>query len=275
MTWTGFRPSDDPCKYGYLIPSNIHAAGGLERVLELNKRIWHSSEIDQKASKLLQDIERGIRRFGVVKSKTGEDIYAYEVDGKGNILSDFDDANVPSLLSVPLLGWTGYDRKVYDNTRKRLLSPIYNEYYYKGEALQGMGSSHTSVGYVWPMALSIEALTTEGSTEEIAKVMAFQIRQSLDSACNDVMHESVPSTTGCEGGFSREWFEWANALFVVLVETALGQRCDATGRQHALVSMLRPIIGDPTKQHVLYVNPYNNHHLNEALYQGIEAQIKQ
>jgi meiotically up-regulated gene 157 (Mug157) protein len=275
MTWSGFRPSDDPCEYGYLIPSNIHAAGGLERVLELNKRIWHSSELDQKATKLLRDIERGIRRFGVVKSKTGENIYAYEVDGKGNILSDFDDANVPSLLSIPLLGWTGYDRKVYENTRKRLLSPIENEYYYKGEALQGMGSSHTPVGFVWPMALAIEGLTTVGSTEEIAKAMAFQIRQSLDAGCNDAMHESVNSTHGCEGGFSRPWFEWSNALFVVLVETALGERCDAKGRSDALISMVRTVLGGPEQFHELYMNPYNNTHFIENLYQGIEAQVQQ
>ena len=42
-----------------------------------------------------------------------ERIYAYEVDGLGRNLTDFDDANVPSLLSMPLLGWKGYDQKVY------------------------------------------------------------------------------------------------------------------------------------------------------------------
>jgi meiotically up-regulated gene 157 (Mug157) protein len=276
MSWTGFRPSDDPCKYGYLIPANIHAAGGLERVLELNQRIWHSSELNQKASKLLKDIEKGIRQFGVVKSKTGEDIYAYEVDGMGNVLSDFDDANVPSLLSIPLLGWTRYDRKIYENTRKRLLSPDDNKYYFKGKLLQGMGSPHTPRYYVWPMAFAIEALTTKGSTEEIANAMAFQIRQSLDSACDDAMHEGVHSDLGCKGGHSREWFEWANALFVVLVESALGDRCDADGRRDAMTSVVTTAFGDRPKQRErFYQNVYKNDPQILDFYQGIEAQVKQ
>lgn len=29
---------------------------------------------------------------------------------------------VPSLLAIPLLGWSGYDRKLYATTRQRLLS---------------------------------------------------------------------------------------------------------------------------------------------------------
>lgn len=48
-------------------------------------------------------------------------IYAYEVDGLGNSLL-MDDANVPSLMSVPYLGYP-YDPEVYDNTRRFILSP--------------------------------------------------------------------------------------------------------------------------------------------------------
>ena len=36
MTWSGFRPSDDACKYGYLIPSNMFASvvlGYMEKFL--------------------------------------------------------------------------------------------------------------------------------------------------------------------------------------------------------------------------------------------------
>ena len=29
MTWSGFRPSDDACRYGYLVPSNLFAARAL------------------------------------------------------------------------------------------------------------------------------------------------------------------------------------------------------------------------------------------------------
>ncbi len=38
--------------------------------------------------------------------------YAYEVDGLGQQLTDFDDPNVPSLLAIPLLGYQHYDPEV-------------------------------------------------------------------------------------------------------------------------------------------------------------------
>lgn len=39
MTWSGFRPSDDPSQFGFPIPANMYAAAGLERALELNRRV--------------------------------------------------------------------------------------------------------------------------------------------------------------------------------------------------------------------------------------------
>jgi meiotically up-regulated gene 157 (Mug157) protein len=42
----------------------------------------------------------------------GTRVYAYEVDGLGNSLVDFDDPNIPSLLAIPELGYDGYDKEV-------------------------------------------------------------------------------------------------------------------------------------------------------------------
>ncbi len=39
-------------------------------------------------------------------------MYAYEVDGLGSSLTDFDDPNLPSLLAAPLLGYPYLDNKV-------------------------------------------------------------------------------------------------------------------------------------------------------------------
>lgn len=44
-----------------------------------------------------------------------------------------DDANVPSLLSLPYLGFCTVDDKLYQNTRKFILSPE-NPYFFKGSA---------------------------------------------------------------------------------------------------------------------------------------------
>jgi meiotically up-regulated gene 157 (Mug157) protein len=203
MTWSGFRPSDDACTFGYLVPANIHAAAGLERILILNERIWGNIDLESKVSKLLKEIEEGINLYGIVNHENGERIYAYEVDGMAGVLAGFDDANVPSLLSIPLLGWSGYDPQVYKATRKYLLSNA-NKYYYSGEKFKGIGSPHTPRNYVWPMALVVEGLTEEGeSTDER---MAFQMRQLLLSAKGDAMHESVSINN--ERQTTRPWFEW-------------------------------------------------------------------
>lgn len=107
MTWTGFRPSDDPATHGYSIPSNAYAAGALQRVLALNAALWGNEQLAATAAQLLTDIEAGIQEFGVVEVTPGVEVYAYEVDGLGGVLADFDDANLPSLLAMPLLGWDG------------------------------------------------------------------------------------------------------------------------------------------------------------------------
>jgi len=275
MTWTGFRPSDDPAKHGYLVPANIFAAGSLERMLVLNQRIWHSEELHEKATKLLLDIEDGIRQHGVVKTNDTEGlIYAYEVDGMGNTLADFDDANIPSLLSIPLLGWSGYNKQVYKATRDRLLSTK-NPYYFSGQVLHGLGSPHTGLANVWPLALAIQALTQDGTAEQLADTYVFQLRQSLTSACKDAMHESVNVHKGCNVSYTRPWFEWSNAMFVVLVESSLGIRCDASGLQQARVTIAERANRKQGNTTTLryYNNKFNNNHTQSDFFQGIEAMV--
>ena len=267
MTWTGFRPSDDPCIYHYLVPANIHAAAGLERVLELNQDIWKDPDLQTTTEKLLEGIVQGIRNHGIVDVKQDDgsymSVYAYEVDGMGNSVSNYDDANVPSLLSIPLLGWSGYDHAVYENTRKHVLSPA-NRVYFKGKTVTGIGSDHTNDKHVWPMAMVIQALTTEDSNEILQK-----IRELLKVAeCMDAMHESVHMNSGCKRR-SRDWFEWANALFVVLVEAVLDDTCDATGQD-----LVRSQLITEEKDVRFYSNKYKNNPWSGHNYQGIQAFVK-
>jgi hypothetical protein len=46
MTWSGFRPSDDPSQHGFPIPANMYAWSGLARALELNRQV---SRLDMQA----------------------------------------------------------------------------------------------------------------------------------------------------------------------------------------------------------------------------------
>lgn len=73
--------------------------------------------------------------------------YLYEVDGLGMRLF-MDDANMPSLLSLPLTSDVAGDDPLYLETRRRVLSPE-NPFYYRGTAAQGIGSPHTPPHYVW------------------------------------------------------------------------------------------------------------------------------
>ena len=57
-------------------------------------------------------------------------MYAYEVDGLGGQWL-MDDANVPSLLSMPYLGWSDPGDQLYQRTREFVLSDD-NPYHYSG-----------------------------------------------------------------------------------------------------------------------------------------------
>jgi len=120
MTWSAFRPSDDACTYSYLVPANMFASVALGYVRELATKVWNDPALAQRATKLQQEIDNGIREHAIVDHPTYGQIYAYEVDGLGNH-NLMDDANVPNLMSIPYLGWD-YDPEIYANTRAFVLS---------------------------------------------------------------------------------------------------------------------------------------------------------
>ena len=127
-------------------------------------------------------------------------MYAYEVDGLGHRLTDFDDPNWPSLVSMPLLGYAAYDRALYRATRGRLLSKA-NRYWLEGEHFKGMGSPHTSQGMAWALGTLSEVMTAEGAEEQAEK-----LRLLLKLQCGDgLMHESIDvnNPKSC----TRRWFE--------------------------------------------------------------------
>ncbi|CYV27686.1 twin-arginine translocation pathway signal [Streptococcus suis] len=211
MTWSGFRPSDDACIYPYLIPSNMFAVVVLGYLGEIAEQFASEefSDLAEGARQLAQEIDQGIRTFGLTKNQAGETIFAYEVDGLGN-QSIMDDPNVPSLLAAPYLGYCQKDDPIYLATRRTILSQE-NPYYYEGDYAAGLGSSHTFYRYIWPIALAIQGLTTDDK-EEKARLLDTMV------ACDGgtgLMHESfhVDDPTL----YSREWFSWANMMFCELV----------------------------------------------------------
>jgi meiotically up-regulated gene 157 (Mug157) protein len=205
MVWSGFRPSDDACKFGYLIPANMFAVVILKHIVEIAQNIFEDGELASRAERLGQEIEFGIQTYGMVNHPRHGKIYAYETDGFGNY-NLMDDANIPSLLSIPYLGYLPATNPVYQNTRAFILSSD-NPYYYKGAYAQGVGSPHTREGYIWPLGLIMQGLT---ATERREQDQIIQVLMQTTADTN-YMHESFNCNNPQE--FTREWFAWANTLF--------------------------------------------------------------
>ncbi len=205
MTWSGFRPSDDACKYNYLIPSNMFASVVLGYLIEIARLIYDDDSLEAEASKLKQQIDDGIENYGKYLHPKYGLIYAYETDGLGHYHL-MDDANVPSLMSIPYMGYCDEKDEVYQNTRKYILSED-NPYYYKGEYASGIGSPHTPDRYIWHIGLTMQGLTSTDN-EEINRLMEMILR--TDAGTN-FMHEGFNCDNPDE--FTREWFAWANSLF--------------------------------------------------------------
>lgn len=137
--------------------------------------------------------------------------FAYEVDCNGNKVY-MDDANIPSLLSLPYLGFLDLKDPGYLITRKRLLS-LENPYFFSGRSGEGIGGPHVGYGYIWPMSIAIRALTSFDESEVLWCL------ETLKNSTNATgfMHESFWKDD--PGRFTRAWFAWANSLLGELILT--------------------------------------------------------
>lgn len=206
MTWAGFRPSDDACVYGYNIPGNLFAAKMLERMAKLTER---QKTLSERAEKLGREISEGVENHGVISQEKYGEIYAYETDGSGSYLL-MDDANVPSLLSLPWLGVCEKNDARYLRTRNFVLSRD-NPWYFEGCAAAGVGSPHTGDRRVWPIALIMQGLTTDDKEEQLKLLKTLL---DTDAGCT-AMHEAFDADD--PQAFSRTWFAWADSLFALYV----------------------------------------------------------
>lgn len=204
MTWSGFRPSDDACMYGYLVPANLFAVITLKRIAEMVAKRGNMA-LSERAAVLAAQIQQGVDQYGHVNHPEFGDIYAYEVDGRGNALL-MDDANVPSLLALPYMGVCERGDETYLRTRKFVLSPA-NPYYYEGSQARGVGSPHTPAGYVWHIALAVQAMTSE-DVGEITDLVRMLLNTNAGTG---FMHEGFDPNDPSQ--FTRPWFAWANSMF--------------------------------------------------------------
>lgn len=257
MVRTAFRPSDDATIFQLLVPANMMWAKYLEEasimMQELGEGAVHpidpvKQEMARSLTTAMRDMALGIRQGidadAIVPHREFGEIFAYEVDGFGGV-NLMDDANVPSLLSMPLFKYAESRfplpesarhrdyHAIYQNTRRFVLSQA-NPYYATGPALSAVGGPHLGPGKAWPMAALVAGLTafdeecgyaddrgravTREAAAQLEREVAHQLQMVLDSTGGyGVVHESVDSWRQGGGAFTRAWFGWANGLLGELV----------------------------------------------------------
>jgi meiotically up-regulated gene 157 (Mug157) protein len=209
LIWSGFRPSDDPCLLHYHVPANAFAAVTAGHLAEMARAVGNA-KLATAAAGLAADLTSAIATHAVVTHARHGRVYAYEIDGLGGRLLA-DDANIPSLLSLPYLGWCRPDDPLYTATRSLVLSAS-NPWYHQGSRVNGIGSPHLGEQlYVWPLALIMQALTAT-SVDERVRVLRVLARSDGGTG---LMHEGVHADD--PNRFTRPWFGWANSLFAELV----------------------------------------------------------
>ena len=231
LVWTGFRPSDDAALYHYNIPDNMFGVVVLRDLTEMETHVYHDRAAAADAWGLSAQIAAAIERYGVVYAPGFGRIYAYEVDGLGHA-NLMDDANIPSLLSIPYFGYLSAKDPVYAATRRFVLSP-HNPYYFSGKYAAGIGSPHTPQGYVWPLALVMEILTSTDPVE-VHRVMGYL---AASDTGDHLLHESFDPNEPTI--YTRADFAWPNALFAQMVlarENRLPQVLEAMTAQTATIN---------------------------------------
>ena len=209
MICSMFRPSDDATTYPFLIPSNCFAVVSLRQLAEMEKVVLNDNSFSVECTRLANEVDAAIQKYGIVNHPVYGKIYAYEVDGFGNYLM-MDDANVPSLLALPYLGYVNSTDSIYQNTRKFVWSTN-NPYFYSGKFAEGIGGPHVGENMIWPMSVIMKALTSNDK-QEIAACLRL-LKQT--HAGTGFMHESFNKDNPAD--FTRSWFAWANTLFGELI----------------------------------------------------------
>jgi len=204
-----FRPSDDSTIYPFLIPSNLFAVVSLRQLVEIVADVKKDKEFIYKLNSLADEVEAAVNEYAVTNHLDFGEILAYEVDGFGNKLF-MDDSNIPSLLSLPYLGYFDSDNNLYRRTRDFLLSNS-NPYYFNGKYAAGIGGPHVGLDMIWPMSITMQALTSVNSKEiqECLKILL------STHAGTGFMHETFHKDNPDK--FTRSWFAWANTLFGELI----------------------------------------------------------
>lgn len=206
---SGFRPSDDACVFPFLIPSNLFAVSALRMLAKVLREARGDAAAAEGAEALAAEVQQALEAHGKMPDGKGGEVWAFEVDGYGNAIF-MDDANVPSLSGLPLLGAADRNDPLYRRTAALAWSPR-NPYFFKGSAGEGIGGPHVGMDMIWPMSLITRGLMND----DLAVVGACLKTLKATHGGTGFMHESFHKDDPAK--FTRSWFAWANGLFGDLI----------------------------------------------------------
>lgn len=238
-----FRPSDDSTILPFLIPSNFFAVSVLEKAADILAHVTidptasntteassgaaggastttaSAATLRQRCLAMADEVRQALHKHAVVDTPDYGKVYAFEVDGRGNVLL-MDDANAPSLLALPYLCDVPATDPIYQNTRRMIFSDK-NPYYFEGKPItlddgttvtpRGIGSPHTGYDQIWPMSIIMRGLTSSDPAEIDECLRMLKATTGGTGFIHESFDKDNPAT------FTRAWFSWANGLFAELV----------------------------------------------------------
>lgn len=220
---SAFRPSDDATILGFLIPANAQMSVELKRTAAILRKAGNET-LASKLQERGESIAKGVWEHGVVHHRKYGEVFAFEVDGYGSSIM-MDDANLPSLLALPLLGFLDRTDKIYQNTRKMILERAGNPYYLEGRSFAGVGGPHVGPQHAWPMSRLVQAMTSDNDKEILDALNAVRDVSKL-GLINEGVNVQRPTDVTSKlltSKFNREstdadkctgtWFAWANSVF--------------------------------------------------------------
>jgi len=155
-----------------------------------------------------QVIRQAIYDHAIINSTDGQ-IFAYEIDGMGGI-NFMDDANVPSLMSLPYIGFVDNNDTIYTSTRQAILSSK-NPYWFHSTSsnMSGIGGPHRGLNRIWPMNWILQLNTSTSVAERTSLLNLLK----TTTAGRGLIHENFDVSEVNGSGFGRLWFAWVNSLF--------------------------------------------------------------